>query len=36
MSPKQKLEESIRKCIEFYDKFVQNKTQLESDVFDHL
>ncbi len=36
MSHKQKLEESIRKFLEFYDKFIQNKTQLESDVFDHL
>ena len=36
MSLKQKLEESIRKFLVFYDEFNQNKTQLESDVIDHL
>jgi hypothetical protein len=35
-SRKQKLEDSIRKFFEFYDQFDQNKTQLESDVFDHF
>jgi hypothetical protein len=33
---KQELEESLRKFFEFYDQFHQNKTQLESDVFDHF
>jgi len=36
MSRKQKLEESIRKFFEFYDEFTQNKTKLDSDVFDHF
>ena len=35
-SLKQELEESIRKFFEFYDEFIQKKTQLESDVFDHF
>ena len=33
---KQKLEESIRKFFEFYDEFQQNKSKLDSDVFDHF
>jgi hypothetical protein len=33
---KQQLENSIRKFFEFYDEFNQNKTQLESDVFEHF
>jgi hypothetical protein len=32
---KRELEECIQKFFEFYDQFDQNKTQLESDVFDH-
>jgi hypothetical protein len=36
MSRKQGLEVSIRKFFEFYDEFNQNKTKLESDVFDHF
>ena len=30
------MEESIKKFLEFYDYFVQNKTQLQSDVFEHF
>jgi hypothetical protein len=33
---KQELEESIKKFFEFYDQFDQNKTQLESDIFEHF
>jgi hypothetical protein len=33
---KQELKESIKKFFEFYDAFVQNKTKLDSDVFDHF
>ncbi len=30
---KRELKESIKKFLEFYDNFNQNKTQLQSDVF---
>ena len=30
------MEESIKKFLEFYDYFDQNKTQLKSDVFEHF
>ena len=30
------MEVSIKKFFEFYDEFIQNKTQLESDVFEHF
>jgi hypothetical protein len=33
---KQELEASIRRFFEIYDQFMQNKTQLESDVYDHF
>jgi hypothetical protein len=33
---KQELEESIKKFFEFYDQFDQNKTKLESNIFDHF
>ena len=33
---KLELEETIRKFFEFYEEFVQNRTQLESDAFDHF
>jgi hypothetical protein len=33
---KHELEASIRKFFELYDEFVQNKSKLESDVFDHF
>ena len=36
ISLKQQLEVSIKIFFEFYDKFIQNKTQLESDVFEHF
>jgi transposase-like protein len=36
MSLKQDLEVSIRQFFEFYDEFTQNRTQLDSDVFDHF
>jgi hypothetical protein len=36
ISRKQDLEASIQKFFEFYDQFDQNKTQLESDMFDHF
>jgi hypothetical protein len=36
ISLKQELEESIQKFFEFCDKFQQNKSKLESDVFDHF
>jgi hypothetical protein len=36
MSLKKELEASIRKFFEFYDEFNQNKSKLESDVFDHF
>ena len=36
MSRKQDLEASIRKFFEYYDEFQQNRTQLDSDVFDHF
>jgi hypothetical protein len=36
ISLKQKLEESIRKFFEFNEEFAQNKTQLESDVYNHF
>jgi hypothetical protein len=35
-SVKQKLKESIRQFFILYDEFVQKKTQLESDIFDHF
>jgi hypothetical protein len=34
-SLKQELEASIRRFFEIYDQFSLNKTQLESDVFEH-
>jgi hypothetical protein len=36
ISLKQNLEVSIRKFFELYDKFNQNKSKLESNVFDHF
>jgi hypothetical protein len=36
ISLKQQLEVSIKKFFEYYDEFIQNKTQLESDVFDNF
>jgi len=33
---KQKLEESIRKFFEFYDEFILNKSNLDTDVFNHF
>jgi hypothetical protein len=36
ISLKQQLEESIKQFFEFCDKFQQNKSKLESDVFDHF
>jgi len=33
---KQELEEAIQKFFEFYDELNQNKSKLESDVFDHF
>ena len=33
---KQELEGSLRKFFEFYNEFVQGKTQLDLDVFDHF
>jgi hypothetical protein len=36
ISLKHGLKMSIRKFFEFYDEFSQNRTQLESDVFDHF
>jgi hypothetical protein len=36
MSLKQQLEESFKQFFEFCDKFKQNKSKLESDVFDHF
>jgi hypothetical protein len=33
---KQELEESIKKFFEFYDEFIQNRTKLASDVFEHF
>ena len=36
MSLKRELEESLRQFFEFYDEFTQNRTQLDSDVFDHF
>ena len=35
-SLKHELEVSLQKFFEFYDAFIQNRTQLESDVFDHF
>ena len=35
-SLKQQLEESIKKFFHFCDEFNQNRTQLESDVFNHF
>jgi hypothetical protein len=32
---KRELEECIQKFFEFYDKFIQNRTKLDLDVFDH-
>ncbi len=32
---KLELEETIRKFFEFYEEFVQNRTQLDMDVFEH-
>jgi hypothetical protein len=36
ISLKQKLEQTIRKFVQFYDEFIQTNTKLESDVFDHF
>jgi hypothetical protein len=36
ISLNQESKESIRKFFEFYDEFVQNKTQLKSNVFSHF
>ena len=36
MKLKHELEESIQKFFESYDEFIQNKSKLESDVFDHF
>jgi hypothetical protein len=36
MSLKRELEESIQTFFEFYDEFIQKKTQLESDVHENL
>ncbi len=36
ISLKQQLEVSIKVFFEYYDEFIQNKTQLESDVFEHF
>jgi hypothetical protein len=36
MSLKQELEQSIRTFFEFYDEFAQNRTQLDSDVYNHF
>ncbi len=36
ISLKQKLEESISKFFEFYDKFQQNRTKLNTDVYNHF
>ena len=36
ISLKQELEVSVQKFFEVYDDFIQNNTQLESDVFDHF
>ena len=35
-SRKQEIEVSVRKFIQFYDEFSQNRKQLESDLFNHL
>jgi len=36
ISLKQQLENSVRKFFEYYDEFQQNKTKLQSDVFDRF
>ena len=36
LSLKHELEESIKKFFHFCDEFYQNRTQLDSDVFDHF
>jgi hypothetical protein len=36
MNLKQNLEESIRKFFGFYDEFIQNRTKLDMDVFNHF
>ena len=36
ISLKQELEVSIRNFFEFYDEFIQNRAQLESNVFGHF
>ncbi len=36
MSLHQELEESVRRSFEFYEEFIQNKNQLELDVFDYF
>jgi hypothetical protein len=36
ISLKQQLEVSIKIFFEYYEEFIQNKTQLESDVFEHF
>jgi len=36
ISLKQELEESIQKFFQFYDEFIQNKTNLDMDVFNHF
>jgi hypothetical protein len=33
---KREIEESIKKFFEFYDEFIQNRTKLDMDVFDHF
>jgi hypothetical protein len=35
-SLKRDLDESLRKFFDYYDEFAKNKTQLESDVFEHF
>jgi len=35
-SLKQELEESVQKFFEFHEEFIQMKTQLESNVFEHF
>ncbi len=36
MSLKRKIEETIEKFFQFYDQIVQNRNNLESDLFDHF
>ena len=35
-SLKRELEVSLQKFFEFYDELIQNRTQLDSDVFEHF